>query len=61
MNRIVRVHSEPGDRLPDVFAGSGTLGEAAARLGREVVLVEQNPEAIAVMRTRFAALDVRWR
>jgi site-specific DNA-methyltransferase (adenine-specific) len=61
MNRIVRVHSEPGDRLLDFFAGSGTFGEAAARHGRDVVLVEQNPEAIAVMRTRFADLDVRWR
>lgn len=61
MNRIVRVHSGPGDRLLDFFAGSGTFDEAAARLGREVVLVEQSPEAITIMRTRFAAIDVRWR
>jgi len=61
MNRIVRVHSEPEHRLLDFFAGSGTFGEAAARLGREVVLVEQNPEALEVMRTRFVDFDVRWR
>jgi site-specific DNA-methyltransferase (adenine-specific) len=55
LERIVRVHSNPGDRLLDFFAGSGTLGEAAARNGRDAVLVDCNPEAIAVMRRRLAA------
>ena len=54
IERIVRVHSRPGQRLLDFFAGSGTFGEAAARLGREVVLVDDNPEAVAVMRERLA-------
>ncbi len=54
INRIVRVHSNPGDRLLDFFAGSGTLGESASELGRQAVLVDQNPEAIAVMKRRFA-------
>lgn len=57
VERIVRVHSHPGDRLLDFFAGSGTLGAAGARLGRDVVLADDNPQAIAVMRRRFAALD----
>jgi site-specific DNA-methyltransferase (adenine-specific) len=57
LERIVRVHSNPGDRLLDFFAGSGTLGEAAARLGRRAVLVDHNPEAIAVMKRRFAGRD----
>jgi site-specific DNA-methyltransferase (adenine-specific) len=56
LTRIVRVHSRPGDRLLDFFAGSGTFGEAGARLGRHVVLIDQNPEAIAVMRRRFQDL-----
>lgn len=47
--RIVKIHSNPGDLLVDFFAGSGTFGEAAARLGRDFVLVDNNPEAIAVM------------
>ena len=38
----------------DFFAGSGTTGEAAARHGREFVLVDSNEEAIAVMRRRLA-------
>lgn len=54
LDRIVRVHSNPGDRLLDFFAGSGTLGESAAGLGRDAVLIDNNPEAIAVMKRRFA-------
>ncbi len=54
LERIVRVHSRPGDRLLDFFAGSGTLGDAAARHGRACVLVDESAEAIAVMRARLA-------
>lgn len=53
MERLVRVHSRPRDRLLDFFAGSGTFGEAALRHDRHVVLVDQNPEAIEVMRRRL--------
>jgi site-specific DNA-methyltransferase (adenine-specific) len=38
----------------DFFAGSGTTGAVAATLGRRFVLVDENSEAIAVMRGRFA-------
>ena len=54
LERIVRVHSDPGGRILDFFAGSGTTGEAAAKHGRSVVLVDSNPEAIDVMRSRLA-------
>jgi site-specific DNA-methyltransferase (adenine-specific) len=54
LNRIVRVHSNPGDRLLDFFAGSGSFGEAAARNGRQFVLIDQNPQAIEVMERRLA-------
>ncbi len=54
LRRIVHVHSKPGDRLLDFFAGSGTFGEAAVRHGRDAILMDQNPEAIAVMKERFA-------
>ena len=53
LERIVKVHTAPGDRLLDFFAGSGSFGEAGDRLGREVVLVDSSPEAIRVMRRRF--------
>ena len=54
LQRIVRVHSQPGDLVVDPFAGSGTTGEAAARLGRGYLLVDENPEAVRVMRERLA-------
>jgi len=54
LERIVRVHSDPGDRLLDFFAGSGSFGEAAARHGRHCVLVDRNPQAVRVMRRRLA-------
>ncbi|MGK0618208.1 DNA-methyltransferase [Meiothermus cerbereus] len=54
LERIVRVHSNPGEVVLDFFAGSGTTGEAAARNGRGFVLVDQSPEAMAVMQHRLA-------
>lgn len=54
INRIVRVHSAPGDVVLDFFAGSGTSGEAAATHGREFVLIDSNPEAAAIMAKRLA-------
>lgn len=60
INRIVRVHSNQGDRLLDFFAGSGTFGDAAVRLGRSCVLVDDNPEAMQVMARRLAFADPQW-
>ena len=54
LERIVKVHSNPGERVLDFFAGSGTAGEAAARNGREFLMVDENPEAIRVMKKRLA-------
>lgn len=53
LERIVRVHSRPGDVVADFFAGSGTTGEAAARNDRDFLLVDSNPEAIDVMASRL--------
>lgn len=57
LERLVRVHTRPGDRILDFFAGSGTTGEAAARHGRHAVLVDERAEAIEVMRSRLAFAD----
>jgi site-specific DNA-methyltransferase (adenine-specific) len=61
LSRIVRIHSRPGDRLLDFFAGSGSFGEAAASHGRNVTLVDHHREAIEVMRRRFANYDSTFR
>lgn len=55
LERIVKVHSSPGDVVLDYFAGSGTTGEAAARHGRGFVLVDESGEAVAVMKKRLGA------
>ncbi|WP_240665889.1 site-specific DNA-methyltransferase [Agromyces sp. LHK192] len=54
LRRIVQASTREGDWVLDFFAGSGTTGAAAAELGRRFVLVDENPEAIEVMRRRFA-------
>ncbi len=54
MGRIVKVHSRPEDVILDFFAGSGTTGDAAARNGRGFVLVDDNPEAVAIAAARLA-------
>ena len=54
LNRIIRVHSNPGERVLDFFAGSGTTGESAIRNGRNAVLVDIGSEAMNVMSARLA-------
>ena len=54
LERIIKVHTEPGDTVLDFFAGSGTTGEAAARNGRGFVLIDEHPDAIAIMSERLA-------
>jgi site-specific DNA-methyltransferase (adenine-specific) len=56
LRRIVLASSDAGDTLMDFFAGSGSFGAAAAELGRDAILVDSNPQAIEVMRTRFKGL-----
>ena len=53
LERIVKVHSNPGDMVMDFFAGSGTTGVAAARNDRLFVLVDSNPEAVQVAAKRL--------
>jgi site-specific DNA-methyltransferase (adenine-specific) len=53
VERIVLVHSNPGDLCLDCFAGSGTLGEAAAKNNRNFILIDSNPEAVNVMEKRL--------
>ena len=54
LERIITVHTDPGDRVLDFFAGSGTTGEAAFRAGRHAVLVDNNPDSLEVMTERLA-------
>ena len=53
LKRIIKVHSNPGDRLLDPFAGSGSFGEAGASLDRHVTLIDELPEAVDIMKSRL--------
>ena len=63
LRRIIQASSKQGDLILDFFGGSGTTGAVAAELGRNFVLIDQNPEALEVMRNRFAlaGVDVEFR
>jgi site-specific DNA-methyltransferase (adenine-specific) len=58
LRRIIQASSQPGDWVLDFFAGSGTTGAVAQALHRRVVLVEQNPSAIEIIRKRLSCETV---
>ena len=61
LRRIVAASSSPGDVVMDFFAGSGTIGVVCLELGRRFILVDNNPQAIAVMQKRFSGeTSIEW-
>ena len=54
-----RRRARPATAVLDFFAGSGTTGAVAAALGRRYLLVDANPDAVAVMRARLAGAHFR--
>ena len=57
LERIVAASSRPGDLVLDPYAGSGTTGAVALRLERRWLLVDRNPQAVAIARARIARED----
>jgi site-specific DNA-methyltransferase (adenine-specific) len=55
VRRMIQASTRPGDWCLDCFAGSGTLGAAAAQLGRRYVLIDSNPDAFEVMTARLGS------
>jgi site-specific DNA-methyltransferase (adenine-specific) len=53
VRRMIQASTRPGDVCLDFFAGSGTVGAVAAKLGRRYVLIDSNPEAIRVISERL--------
>ncbi len=60
LRRILLASSNPGETVLDFFAGSGTTGAACLELGRQFILVDNNPQSIEVMRARFAGHEIDW-
>lgn len=53
--RCIAAGSRPGDTVLDPFGGSGTTPLVADRMGRNAVVIDINPEYIAMMRRRIEA------
>ncbi|HYA45705.1 MAG TPA: site-specific DNA-methyltransferase [Acidimicrobiales bacterium] len=60
LRRVVQASSAPGAWVLDFFAGSGTTGAVARQLGRRFVLVDDNPEALEVMRRRLGTEGISY-
>jgi site-specific DNA-methyltransferase (cytosine-N4-specific) len=50
---FIKMLTDPGDLVVDIFAGSNTTGEAAEDLGRRWISVECNPEYTLASAFRF--------
>ena len=53
LRRIIATSTNPGDLVLDFFAGSGTTGAVCKQLGRDCILIDNNPDAIAIMQKRL--------
>jgi site-specific DNA-methyltransferase (adenine-specific) len=60
LRRVVQASSSPDGWVLDFFAGSGTTGAVARQLGRRAVIVDNNPEALAVMQRRLGTSGITY-
>lgn len=61
LKRIITASSNPGEVVLDFFAGSGTTGAVCRDLGREFILVDNNPQAMETMAKRLSNVtDLQW-
>jgi site-specific DNA-methyltransferase (adenine-specific) len=61
IDRIIQASSLEGNTVLDFFAGSGTIGESCLKLGREFILIDENPAALEVMAKRFSKVtNIQW-
>lgn len=59
LERLLLAYTDPGDRVLDPFAGSGTTAVVAAALGRPCWTIDVCPEGCASVAARVAAGAVR--
>jgi site-specific DNA-methyltransferase (adenine-specific) len=57
LSRMVQASTREGDWCMDFFAGSGTLGAVAAKMGRRYVLIDSSAESHRVMLERLGGQD----
>ena len=54
---LIRTYSNEGDLVLDSCAGSGTTGIAAINTKRNFILIEKQPEYIAIIKKRLEPLQ----
>lgn len=59
VRRMIQASSKKGDLVFDPFAGSGTLGAVAEKLGRDYILVDQSDQAAEVIQKRLPGITVQ--
>lgn len=61
MESLVRDFTDPGELICDPFAGSGTTGVAAKRLGRSFIGFERDPKYFEIARKRIESAREQYR
>ena len=56
-NSLIRLLSDPGDTVADIFCGSGTTLLEALRLNRHAVGIDANPLAILISKAKTSPLS----
>ena len=54
LERLIRIYTNPGDTVADFYMGSGSVGVACVRLGRNFMGVERDADNFALAETRIA-------
>ena len=57
MKDIIRIHTDPGQKILDPFMGSGTTGVAALELSRDFIGVELSEEYFEIARERIGNIQ----
>lgn len=58
LRRIVQASSREGDWVLDFFAGSGTTGAVAGKLGRKFLLIDENSQAVEIITRRLEKAEI---
>lgn len=54
LDRVIKLFTNPGDTVLDNYCGSGTTGVACAALGRNAILIDNNPDAVRITQARLS-------
>jgi site-specific DNA-methyltransferase (adenine-specific) len=53
LEKLIRIHSKPGDVILDPFGGSGSTGEAALNNQRDIIIIEKNEDYFEGLKNRL--------